>query len=148
LILDEVQRNLVSARLTDEYRAARLIETLHLAFPKALVVDFEDHLPSMTNDPKDRHVLAAAVEARVDALVTFNLVDFPAAAVSAYDVQVMSPDTLLCELLTRSPRLIRQIVTEQARDLIAPPISVADVIAELEQSTPIFAKELVRHMRP
>jgi hypothetical protein len=34
--------------------------------------------PAMTNDPKDRHVLATAVAAGSELIVTFNLDDFPA----------------------------------------------------------------------
>ena len=147
LILEEVQRNLVSAGLTDEHRAARLIATLHLAFPRAQVVGFEDRIPAMTNDPKDRHVLAAAIHAQVNALVTLNLADFPESTVAAYGVRVVSPDALLSDLLTSFPAVIMRIITEQARDLIAPPISVEDVIAELEQSAPAFARALRRQLR-
>lgn len=147
-ILDEVQRNLVEARLTDERRAARLIQTLLVAFPDALVTGFEDRIPSMTNHLKDRHVLAAAVHAGVDALVTLNLADFPASSVSVHAVQVASPDSLLSDLLANSPDAMQRIIVEQAQDLIAPPISVADVIAELEVSAPRFAHGLRMQTRP
>lgn len=144
-ILDEVQHNLVEARLTDERRAARLIQTLHLAFPDALVAGFEARIPSMTNHPNDRHVLAAAVHAQVDALVTLNLADFPAGAVSGYGLQIVSPDSLLSDLLNHSQEAMLEIIAQQARDLIAPPITVEDVIAELEQSAPRFGNHLRTH---
>lgn len=141
-ILAEVQRNLVEARLTDELRAARLVQTLLQVFSDALITGFEERIPSMTNHPKDRHVLAAAIHADVDALVTLNLTDFPARAISGYALQVVSPDALLSSLLDNAPETILRIVAEQAQDLIAPPISIEDVIAELERSAPGFAKRL------
>jgi hypothetical protein len=45
----------------------------------ALVQGFEDLIPSLSlPDPDDRHVLAAAIRGRVDAIVTYNTKDFPA----------------------------------------------------------------------
>ena len=52
-------------------------------FPDARVTSYEELIGSMTNHPKDRHVLAAAVAGRADMLVTENLKDFPPAAVAA-----------------------------------------------------------------
>lgn len=141
-ILSEVQRNLVEARLTDERRANRLVQTLLQVFPDALVTGFEERILSMTNHPNDRHVLAAAVHATVDGLVTLNLADFPASAILGYALQVVSPDSLLSSLLDDAPETVLRIIAEQAQDLIAPPISVADVIAELERTAPRCAKRL------
>ena len=45
------------------------------AFPAAEVKGYEDLIAKMTNDPKDRHVLAAAVKSGARQLVTFNLKD-------------------------------------------------------------------------
>ena len=143
-ILDEVHRNLVSTGLTDERRATRLIQTLLLVFPDALVTRFEALLPSMANHPNDRHVLAAAAHAGVDLLVTLNVRDFPASAASPHGVRIVAPDSLLNSLLDSSPDEVVSIIVEQARDLIAPPITVADVIAELEQTAPSFAANLRR----
>jgi hypothetical protein len=39
-------------------------------FPDARVTGYEELIGSMTNHRKDRHVLAAAVAGRADALVT------------------------------------------------------------------------------
>jgi len=49
-------------------------------FPDARVTSYEKLIGSMANHPKDRHVLAAAVAGRADALVTENLTS-PASAV-------------------------------------------------------------------
>jgi predicted nucleic acid-binding protein len=51
-------------------------------FPDARVTSYEEMISSMTNHPKDRHVLAAAVAGRADMLVTENLKDFAPAAVA------------------------------------------------------------------
>jgi hypothetical protein len=61
---------------------------------------------SMTNDPKDHHVLAAAVRCGADAIITDNVRHFPMSSVEAYDLDVLTPDDFLanqfylnCELL-------------------------------------------------
>lgn len=46
------------------------------AFPDSSVTGYEPLIPVMANDPKDRHVLAAAVRGQAHALVTQNLRDF------------------------------------------------------------------------
>ncbi|WP_206069184.1 PIN domain-containing protein [Kocuria sp. KD4] len=50
------------------------------AIQAALVENYESLVPAMTNDPKDRHVLAAAVRSRAELIVTSNQKDFPTTA--------------------------------------------------------------------
>ena len=46
--------------------------------PGALVAGFESLIPDIElPDPDDRHVVAAAVQTRAEAIVTFNRRDFP-----------------------------------------------------------------------
>jgi len=48
------------------------------AVPGALVSGYERHTGRLhLPDPDDRHVLAAAIEAEADLIVTFNAKDFP-----------------------------------------------------------------------
>ena len=57
------------------------------AVPGAMVEDFEHRIPGLTlPDPDDRHVLAAAIEAEADVIVTFNTRDFPAPVVAQYGI--------------------------------------------------------------
>ena len=95
-ILDEMSRNVLENNpdLPRE-NMERLMKTMERAFPEAMVTGYEPLIPSMTNDPKDRHVLAAAVRGRADVLVTSNVRDFPPGASEPYDVDVQTPDEFL-----------------------------------------------------
>ncbi len=76
-ILAETARNI--GEDTSGLTAAHLEKTfaaMRRAFPEAMVHGHEPLAESMTNHPKDRHVLAAAVAARADVVVTVNLRHF------------------------------------------------------------------------
>lgn len=77
-ILDELDRNL--SDLIGAPLAARIRNLLGQHFPDSIVTGYKPLIDAMTTDPKDRHVLAAAVRGNADAVVTFNLKDFPASA--------------------------------------------------------------------
>ena len=83
-------------------------------FPDASIAAYEDLIPSMTCHKKDRHVLAAAVRSGAEAVVTFNLRDFPAASTEPYGVDVVDPDDLLLDLLDLSPRRVLNELSRQA----------------------------------
>ncbi|WP_326551850.1 PIN domain-containing protein [Micromonospora sp. NBC_01813] len=72
LILDEVRRNLP---MQPPDAVERRIAFMNAAFGDAMVRDFEQLIPAMTNDRKDRHVLAAAVAADADRILTCNFVE-------------------------------------------------------------------------
>lgn len=63
-ILEEMRRSLVEHRITDE-QARGIEQAMRAAFEEAEVdaAEIERLEPAMPNDPKDRHVLAAAVAA-------------------------------------------------------------------------------------
>jgi predicted nucleic acid-binding protein len=52
------------------------------AFPKATVQGYEVRIAAMTNDAKDRHILATAVHIRAQIIVTNNIRHFPSAALA------------------------------------------------------------------
>lgn len=94
----------------------------------------------MRNDPKDRHVLAAAVRTSAGAVVTANLKDFPPAALGPYGVEAIHPDDFLLDLLDLDRPTMLQVLHEQAHDYVDPAVSLAGLRAQLGITVPQFAK--------
>jgi predicted nucleic acid-binding protein len=138
LILEEVGRNLVNKRMTTEEGALYLFEQMKEAFPQARVHGFEALIPSMTNDEKDRHVLAVAVVSNSQVIVTSNIRDFPEASLSPFGVRAQTPDQFLTHLLYLSPQSVVELLAQQARDLGNPPMSLQELLEELTLHAPDF----------
>jgi hypothetical protein len=65
-------------------------------------------------DPKDRHVLAAAVRADAAAIVTVNIRDFPAPSVESFEIEIIDPDTFLLDQLDLAPAVVTDELSRQA----------------------------------
>lgn len=78
------------------------IDKANLAFPDALVKDYEDLIPvlDLPND-NDRHVLAAAIRSEAKIIVTNNLRHFPADRLRVYGIIAMNVDDFLMFLLSK-----------------------------------------------
>jgi predicted nucleic acid-binding protein len=139
-ILDEVRRNLVKREMTSPENAQDLIDQMNNFFPEANVRGFEALIPSMTNDKKDRHVLAAAVMSRSQVIVTSNIKDFQKKALKPFGIEAQTPDEFLTHLFYINPTLIKEILSEQACDLNDPPLTVPEVLEVLAIVAPGFVK--------
>ena len=80
--------------------AKKRVQKANLAFPDALVQDYEVLLNGLTlPDPKDRHVLAAAIKTNADVIVTNNLKDFPAPYLESFGLSAKSADDFLTDII-------------------------------------------------
>jgi predicted nucleic acid-binding protein len=85
MVMTELECNLARRGLDDK-RIAHRLDQMNQAFPDAAVTGYEAMISDMTNDPKDRHVLAAAIRGGAEVLVTENLRDFPPDAFRPYGI--------------------------------------------------------------
>lgn len=138
-ILDEVARNLVKSGKASEASAARLVAAIGAAFADDVGEPAPALVAAMTNDPKDRHVLAAAVEAGAGVVVTANLRDFPREALEPWSVQAKHPDEFLADLFWLSPARVVGVLAEQAQGYGNPPLGFAELVDILARTAPNFA---------
>lgn len=146
-ILDDVRRSLVG-RYPDKpaERFDSMLATMREAFEDALIEGHEAMIESMTNDPNDRHVLAAAVTGRVDVIVTHNVKDFPLKSCEPYGVDVQTPDEFLIHAFHLDPDLVTDVLRNQAQDKQAPPIELEELLDSLGRSVPEFVSEVRTRM--
>lgn len=107
-ILDETFRSLrVNRPDLDPGRLDRTRILMNQAVRDCLVTGFEPLIAAVTAlpDPNDRHVVAAAIRAKAQVIVTANLSDFPASALSLWGVEAKHPEQFLMDEfhLDRSP---------------------------------------------
>lgn len=113
-ILEEVARVMLRYGYSAE-KSDRLAKAMSAAFEDSMVIGWEPLESAMRNDPKDRHVLAAAVRAGADVIVTSNLKDFPLSSREPYGIEAQSPDVFLCYQLDLSPARVVGALREQAK---------------------------------
>jgi hypothetical protein len=106
------------------------------AVPGALVEGYERHVARLRlPDPDDRHVLAAAIEAEADFIVTFNAKDFPRRIVSTYGIDVRRPDVFVLELLLGDdPEAVFAAVRAHRAALRNPPFTVEQYLESLSKA--------------
>ena len=114
-------------------RLARTRELMDAAAEDCLVAGYEHLIDSvMLPDPDDRHVVAAAFHARADAIVTYNLKDFPAEALARFDIEAIHPDDFLNFQLDLDEASVLISAQRCRSRLKNPEIPVADYLDRLE----------------
>jgi hypothetical protein len=98
-----------------------------------LVQGYESLIPALSlPDPKDHHVLAAAVHARCDAIVTFNLKDFPAPALAPHRIEAIHPDDFIFNQIGLDQAGVIASAFHCRSRLRNPPISAKDYLDKLK----------------
>ncbi len=70
----------------------------------------------MTNDEKDRHVLAAAVYSQAPIIVTFNLRHFRREHLEPWGVRALHPQSFLSEIFRQQETVVMAKLEQQATD--------------------------------
>lgn len=135
VILDECFRNILEQRPGLKPEAlSRTRELMKQAVPNGIVTGFEPLIEGLTlPDPDDRHVLAAAIRAGAQAIVTFNLRDFPIEKLAPYNIEPQHPDDFVLHAIDLAPGLVTKAVSDQAAALKNPPRTVGELLDTLRE---------------
>lgn len=105
-ILDEteraIERILTGKGVPDASDRAKKARTnMETAFEEARVADFDALLPACSGlpDPKDAHVVAAALKTQAAMIVTENQKDFPEDLLAPLNIEVSSADAFIADTL-------------------------------------------------
>lgn len=105
---------------------------MNRAVPDPIVEGYEHIIETLIlPDLDDRHVVAAAIQAKADLIVTFNLADFPDEALSQYALQACTPDAFVTKLLEQSPLTVIEALRKQRARLRNPEQSPDQFLATL-----------------
>jgi predicted nucleic acid-binding protein len=144
-ILDEAMSNLVRQGIYSQEKAINFEAEIDAAFPEAMIEVPVGLEQIMKNHPKDRHVLAAAVTAKADIIVTSNLADFKEKDLAPWNIKAQSPDEFMSELFDEDPDSIVRLIQQQSEKYKKPPKTVAELLEFLEKKAglPKFASDLL-----
>ncbi len=144
-IHDEWMRNLVAnapGLSVDRLTATKQLMTI--ALPDAMVGGYEKHIATISlPDPDDRHVVAAAIEAKATHILTWNLRHFPVRALKAHGLVRQTPDAFLADLYDKVPQLLLASLANARRNLSKSGLSAEEFVDVLrEQKLSQLAKRL------
>ena len=125
MIHDEWIRNLLKNRpdLSEE-KLARTRQLMDEHVPGAVVTGFEGLIEGIVlPDKNDRHVVAAAIQTRAEAIITFNLKDFPDEALSNFGITALHPDDFIADLFELNVGAVIEAARQHRRNLTARPLT-------------------------
>ncbi len=143
-ILAEMSRNLRENLGLSLDNTARLEQLMNDYIEYALVeVDPGDlaAIGAVEMDAKDRHVLAAALSADADILLTDNTKDFPAEWMAERGIELLTAGQLLIRLAENFPDKIR---AAHERTVRYSPKPEADILIILERTAGKYAADAIR----
>ncbi|MDX2088300.1 MAG: PIN domain-containing protein [Kofleriaceae bacterium] len=145
-ILDECFRSILRVRPKLNPEALqRTRDRMNGAVRDVLVAGYEGLETAVTlPDPDDRHVVAAAIKSGAQAIVTFNLKDFPASALSPWNIEAKHPDEFVLDLLDLDADVVADVVRTQVAALRSPPRSVDELLGTLRANGLPRAVEALR----
>jgi len=98
------------------------------AVPDCLITGYEGIEKGLVlPDPKDRHVLAAAILCQAGTIVTYNLRDFPDEILSLYGMTAQHPDQFIEHVFDLNPNAVIKAVRDQRASLKNPTQTVEEL---------------------
>lgn len=144
-IHDEWTRSVLKYRPEIEEAISRTRDAMDRAVPDCKVENYEDLVDGLElPDPDDRHVLAAAIKCGAQAIVTFNLKDFPADILAKYGIEALHPDAFVELQLSLNQGKVLNAVKQQRSRLRNPPKTAAELLETFSAQGLVVTADLLK----
>jgi hypothetical protein len=112
-----------------EEEALRRTSIVNAAFPDALVKSYEPLIKSLSlPDIKDRHVLAEAIKANANMIVTNNLKHFPKDVFSGFGLSARYADDFFTFIIDHDQKISLKAFRDLVRNKKNPPLDYFQVL--------------------
>ena len=132
-IFDEWKEVMIRKGVT-EAEAERRAGKADLAFPDALVKNYDGLIAHLSlPDPKDRHVLAAAIKTNANIIVTNNIKDFPEEYLQSFSLRTTTTDNFLTDTIDLNPKQAVDAFREMVLNKKNPPLDKYQVLDQMRK---------------
>ncbi len=137
-----IAKNPQNALLPDKLKTT--VQVMNEAIPDCLVENYEPLIGCIKlPDPNDQHVVAAAIAGHADAIVTFNLKDFPQEALSPHGIEAQHPDDFVMNQLQLQELVAIEAIKKMRARWKTHPKTPTELIQLLEErALPLTAAHL------
>lgn len=143
MIWDETRRTLIDKLGWNVERADRRILAARDAFPEAMVTDFESYIARCENDPRDRHILAAAIRSGTEAIVTMNVRHFKREHLEPWGVTAVHPGDYLKVLYDLDEGVVVSVLHQMAAKRS---YGIDRMLSRLSPSIPSFTTHVAKDL--
>lgn len=133
----------------DTSALARTRELVENAVPDAIVENYDALINAIElPDADDQHVLAAAIRAGAQVIVTENRKHFPAEALEPLGIEAQSADTFVHSVASLYPQIVVRALQTIASRLSEPPRTPLEILEGLERNGLVQTAALIKPLLP
>lgn len=146
-IHDEWIRNLIIDRPDLIEKLQRIKYLINSSIDDCLIYDYEEIIPQINlPDQNDRHVLAAAIKANAEAIITYNLKDFPSKELDKFNIKAIHPDDFIYGLIVNFPNEFLQSIQIILNRLKNPPLTLKEYANSLSAHSLIKVSKYLKDL--
>ena len=109
-VMDEANKALVKEGVMDQNQADNRANAIQRHVPDALSPPGKEPAENLVNDQGDAHVASAAIDAKANKIITFNVKDYKANELKERGIQVMNVDDFLCDVAEKNPEGVKALL--------------------------------------
>ena len=112
--------------------ALRAVNALERHNPRSRLIGDFSSPPDHINlpDPKDNHVLYAAIECDADYIVTENIQDFPPNDLESFKIETRTADRLISETIEEFPLIAFDAIRTLQLRMVNPPVALDELLSK------------------